>query len=100
MIPNTSAKTWLLKGKLIDDSKIHDYVIFVDNKKIFYAPNPTNSSSIPFSVNIPLEDGNNTVTIAARDELDLLNRKTIVIRRTSKNEPATIVELDQVKNKD
>jgi carboxyl-terminal processing protease len=78
----TSKPTVSLTGLLEDTDSIRDYYIFVGGKKVAYTPNPGGSSVMRLSADLSLEDGNNTVAIAARDRYDLTGRKIIVIRRT------------------
>lgn len=80
----TSEPTITLTGILEDTDSIRDYYIFVGGKKVAYTPNPGGSSVMRLNANLPLEDGNNTVAIAARDRYDLTGRKVIVIRRTDR----------------
>lgn len=77
---DTSAE---ISGTIRDTDPIRDYFLFVGEKKIAYVPNPKETSEMPFSATVPLEPGNNQITIGARDELDLMGRKIVVIDRTS-----------------
>lgn len=78
----TDAPEMTLSGTIKDTDAIRDYYIFVGNKKVAYAPNADGSALMPLNAKLPLEEGNNTVAIAARDRYDLTGRKIIVIRRT------------------
>lgn len=72
-----------IKGTIRDTDRVRDYFIFVGEKKVAYVPNPNEATSLDFEVAIPLEPGNNNIAIGARDELDLMGRKLLVINRTS-----------------
>ena len=80
---STQSPSWNLKAIITDDQQVHDVVVFVGEKKIYYATNPQQSSTMPLNISIPLEEGSNTIVIASRDDLNLMQRKTVVIRRLS-----------------
>ena len=73
----------VVSGVVRDTDRVRDYFVFVGDKKIAYVPNAGDATSLEFSVEVPLEPGNNTVVIGARDEIDLMSRKVIVINRTT-----------------
>lgn len=77
---DTSVK---IHGTIKDTDKIRDYFVFVGDKKIAYAPNITDDTSLEFDVTAELEPGPNQITVGARDALDLLGRKVVVVDRTS-----------------
>ncbi|PIR26856.1 MAG: hypothetical protein COX62_00505 [Deltaproteobacteria bacterium CG_4_10_14_0_2_um_filter_43_8] len=78
---NVGAK-WQLEGVIKDDKNIKDYFVFVQEKKMAYFPAEKLTKELPFSLSLPLEKGNNKITIGARDYDDLVSRETIVIRRS------------------
>ncbi|HPQ80851.1 MAG TPA: MXAN_5808 family serine peptidase [bacterium] len=79
----TAGKTVSIKGRIRDDDRVRDYFVFVGDKKIAYVPNAGEATELEFSVELPLEPGSNAVVIGARDETDLMSRKTFLINRTS-----------------
>ncbi|MBT3182386.1 MAG: PDZ domain-containing protein [Deltaproteobacteria bacterium] len=70
-----------VSGTIIDNDKIRDYFIFVDEKKIDYKTNPKGSSSMNFNMTIPLKPGSNSIIIGSRDEEKITGTKTLVIER-------------------
>lgn len=80
---STAETTAVIKGTIADTDRVRDYFVFAGEKKIAYVPNAGDSTTMDFAVTVPLEPGNTTVVIGARDETDLMTRKIVVIRRTS-----------------
>lgn len=78
----TIGAKWQLEGVIKDDKKIKDYFVFVQEKKLAYIPAQKVTKELPFSLSLPLEKGNNKITIGARDYDDLVSRETIVVRRS------------------
>lgn len=82
--PTSTAKERIeINGKIDDTDAIKDYFVFAGKNKIVYAPNPKQTPEMEFAFSVPLEPGTNRIIIGARDQLDLLGRKIIVIERTS-----------------
>lgn len=80
---STAATGTTISGTIRDTDRVRDYFVFVDEKKVAYIPNVKNTNSMPFHLIVPLEPGNNQITIAARDGEDITGRKIIVVERTS-----------------
>lgn len=72
-----------VSGTIVDTDEVKDCFLFVGEKKVAYLPNPDGSSSMPFSVVVPLEPGTNHIVIGARDSEDLMARRVAVVERTS-----------------
>lgn len=72
-----------LEGAIQDDQRVKDLFIFVGDEKVYYQANAKESNTITLDTEIPLKVGNNLVTIAARDNNDLLSRYTLFILRTT-----------------
>lgn len=64
-----------------DDDQVKDVFIFVGNQKVFYQSNPQQVNALDIAAMLPLKAGNNIVTIAARDNHDLVTRLTYNIFR-------------------
>lgn len=77
----TLADSHPVKGAITDDHAVKDFFIFVGNQKVFYQSNSTANPTVPLATTIPLEPGDNIVTVAARDDLDLLSRTVFHIYR-------------------
>ena len=72
----------------MDDQRVKDYFIFVGDEKVFYQVNAKETGSVPLDADIPLKLGGNIVTIAARDNNNLLSRRTLFILRTGEGNTA------------
>lgn len=72
---------YTLKGELTDDIAIKDYYVFVDEKKVVYRSNPGETNKVDLNDTIDLKEGNNNVTIIARDNNNLAAEKTFVIQK-------------------
>ena len=80
---STAADKIDIKGMIRDNESVHDYFVFVGDKKITYVSNPDQSKEVPFNVTLPLKPGENLVVIAARDDDKLMGRTLIAVQRTS-----------------
>ncbi len=80
--PVTLALETLAHGKANDDARIRDLCIFVGARKVLYQSNPgTDTKSLEFSTEVPLEPGINYVSVFARENQDVVTRQTFVVRR-------------------
>ncbi len=77
----TSSSIYQLKGTITDNDPVKDYYLFVGDKKVAYTPNAQATNEMPLDAKIQLKEGNNVVSIAARDGADLTGREVIVIDR-------------------
>ncbi len=81
--PTSTAKsTVILTGKIKDTDPIHDFYLFVGDKKVAYTNNAEPLVEMPFKVAVPLEEGVNRIAIGARDAQSIYNLKYLVIERT------------------
>jgi carboxyl-terminal processing protease len=89
-----------LSGTVRDDIKVKHVYVLVNDDKVFYKSNKgilePEETQLPFSCNIPLEEGPNTISIIARDEQDLLSSKSFVITRTHSLEKSLSHNQNQV----
>lgn len=78
-----------LNGSIKGDSIVKDMYILVNQKKVHYTHFDAKqvSSSIPFESELPLEIGENQITIVARDNSDLLGRKSYMVFRPEPKKP-------------
>jgi carboxyl-terminal processing protease len=76
-----------IKGTAADADKILDGYVFVGNRKVFYRSNRNGSDPkrMTFDATVPLRPGVNVVTLVARENVDTVGRKTIIIRRDGPN---------------
>ena len=66
----------------MDQSKLRDLYVFVNDQKVFFhTTGDKPEEKIAFTTDFPLKPGNNTVTVVAREDDELIGRKTLVIRR-------------------
>jgi carboxyl-terminal processing protease len=83
----TSDKVYHVRGAIVDDHALTDLFVFVDDKKVFYRSlqqlkvGADGLLRVPLDVALPLKDGANTVTVVARENQDVLVRKTIGVFR-------------------
>lgn len=81
-VPNaTNASEQLLQGTITDDTQVKDVLVFLGDQKVFYRASAKNTGSMPLQTALPLKVGTNIVTIAARDNNDLMSRRTFTIFR-------------------
>ena len=77
----TKSGNFTLKGQIVDDVVVKDYYIFLDEEKIYYESNPHETNTMKINASVELKDGNNTLTILARDNNKLTTRETFVIQK-------------------
>jgi carboxyl-terminal processing protease len=76
-----------IKGTAQDADKILDGYVFVGNKKVFYRSNrgSADPQHMTFDTSVPLRPGVNVITLVARENVDTVGRRTIIIRRDGPN---------------
>jgi carboxyl-terminal processing protease len=77
----TDSERFLLSGVVENESLLDVYVLVNDQKVFFQGRNAGEEGKIKFTTEFPLREGNNLVTVVARESQDFSGRKTIVIRR-------------------
>ncbi len=78
----TDAERFKLSGVASDDRQVRDVYVFLNNQKIFFrAHNGEGDPTLPFSTEVPLDEGPNTVVVFARENDDLISRRTLSIYR-------------------
>jgi carboxyl-terminal processing protease len=72
-----------IKGTAVDNDRILDGYIFVGNKKVFYSSNRKgpDPKHLAFDTPVPLRPGVNVITVVAREDVDTVGRKTLIVRR-------------------
>ncbi|MBI4238524.1 MAG: PDZ domain-containing protein [Deltaproteobacteria bacterium] len=78
---STTAAEQGLQGRVTDDQRVKDVFVFVGEEKVYYQANPQQTNVLDMLAKLPLKTGNNIVTIAARDEHNLMARRTWTIYR-------------------
>jgi len=78
---STKEQIFKLKGRITDDQDVKDYYIFLGEDKIAYESNPRSENEFVFATDIPLKEGNNQITIIARDNLNMSTRESFTIER-------------------
>ena len=67
---------------MVTDAQLLDVYVLVNDQKVFFKSQPgSEDPKLKFTTEFPLKEGNNYVTIVARESADYAGRKTIVIRR-------------------
>jgi carboxyl-terminal processing protease len=71
-------------------AKLRDVFVFVNEQKVFFKVQPDNATTprMEFSTDVPLQPGNNTVTVFAREDEDFQSRRSIVVYRRPASEIA------------
>jgi carboxyl-terminal processing protease len=70
-----------LSGVVTDRSLLDVFVLVNDQKVFFRGHSPDEGERLKFSTELSLKEGNNLVTVVARESQDFSSRKTLVIRR-------------------
>ena len=72
-----------VSGWAADDSLVRDLYIFVGSHKVFYKSNRNGSSpnKVSFDTSVSLRPGINYVTVVARENNEVMSRKTFIVRR-------------------
>ncbi len=61
---------------------IQDAYVFLGYRKIFYRPNPKKGgSTMKFSLDVPLNDGANLITVVARENEEISTRRIVIVRK-------------------
>lgn len=76
-----NAPKYNLKGEIIDNAAVKDYFIFVNDEKVWYASNPSESREIEFNTNLKLKEGENNVVIIARDNEKIPTTTSLAVQR-------------------
>ena len=77
----TDSERFVLSGVVENESLLDVYVLVNDQKVFFQGRNAGEEGRIKFTTEFPLKEGNNLVTVVARESQDFSGRKTVVIRR-------------------
>lgn len=81
-----------IKGTVRDNEAIHDYFVFVGDKKVAYVSNPDRTNEVPIDILLSLKPGENLVVVAARDADLLMGRMLLAVQRTSGKKEKTTTE--------
>jgi carboxyl-terminal processing protease len=66
----------------VHDSQLLDVFVLVNDQKVFFrGAGPEDGGKVKFSTEFSLKEGNNLVTVVARESQDFATRKSVVIRR-------------------
>jgi carboxyl-terminal processing protease len=83
----TSSDKVHLRGLANDGDRVSDLYVFVGSKKIFYASNKSSATptQLPFDLDVTLRPGINYVSVWARENPDVVQRRVFAIRRDGPN---------------
>ncbi len=70
-----------LSATITDPSLLDTFVMVNDQKVFFRVREADDGEKVKFSTDFALKEGNNLVTVIARDSQDFATRKTVVVRR-------------------
>ncbi|MDX2014846.1 MAG: MXAN_5808 family serine peptidase [Myxococcaceae bacterium] len=69
-------------SSVVTDPTLLDVFVLVNDQKVFFkGRTPDDGDKLKFTTEFPLKEGNNFVTVIARETQDFATRKTVVIRR-------------------
>ncbi|MCC6335479.1 MAG: PDZ domain-containing protein [Myxococcales bacterium] len=69
-------------SSVVADPKLLDLFVLVNDQKVFFkGKGEEDGDKVKFTTEFPLKEGNNLVTVIARQTQDFSTRKTIVVRR-------------------
>jgi carboxyl-terminal processing protease len=67
---------------VVTDAQLIDAFVLVNDQKVFFkARGPQDAEAMKFTAELPLKEGNNLVTVVARESQDFAARKTVLVRR-------------------
>ncbi len=69
-------------SSVVSDPQLLDVFVLVNDQKVFFkGASPDDNGKVKFSTEFSLKEGNNLVTVVARETQDFASRKSVVIRR-------------------
>ncbi|MEW6430543.1 MAG: MXAN_5808 family serine peptidase [Myxococcota bacterium] len=77
----TESDRFTLSGVVADPQLLDLFVLVNDQKVFFKGRSAEDGDKVKFTTEFPLKEGNNLVTVVARESQDFATRKTLVIRR-------------------
>ncbi len=69
-----------------DDGVVKEVYAYLDGKKIFYRENTDDAKKMKSLITVELKEGSNFLTIAARDNQEMVNRSNFIIYRAKSGE--------------
>ena len=71
---------------IVADPQLQDLFVLVNDQKVYFkGKGAEDGDKVKFTTEFPLKEGNNLVTVVARETQDFATRKTIVIHRRASN---------------
>ncbi len=77
----TDSDRFTLSAVVTSQVLLDAYVLVNDQKVFFRASSPEDEGKMKFTTDFALKEGNNYVTVFARESADFLARKTVLVRR-------------------
>src|SRR5205823_12486205 len=77
----TDSDRFTLSAVITSPVLLDAYVLVNDQKVFFRAAGPEDEGKMRFTTDFSLKEGNNYVTVFARESQDFLGRKTVLVRR-------------------
>ena len=79
----TTADRLPIRAIVRDDTQVRDAYVFVGTRKVFYISNrdATDPREVRFDTEVPLRPGVNVVLVVARENDEVLSRRTFIVRR-------------------
>jgi carboxyl-terminal processing protease len=87
--PVVESDTWKLTGtasvppNVDPEGRLRDVFVFVNDQKVFFkvVPEAANAQKVDFATDLPLQPGQNVVTVFAREDEEFQTRRSLVIFR-------------------
>jgi carboxyl-terminal processing protease len=79
----TTSESLPIRAVVTDDALVRDAYIYVGTRKVFYVSNRDSQTprEVRFDSQVPLRPGINVVVIVARENDEVLSRRTFIVRR-------------------
>jgi carboxyl-terminal processing protease len=78
----TNAERLTLEIRATDDDVVRDFYAYLGDKKILYERNREEAATFHVRLAVPLEEGSNRLTLAARDQNEIQSTRTFFVYRT------------------
>ena len=76
---NSNKNPFIIQGEVKDDQGVKDIYIYREEEKVFYEANSKDLQTFPFQVPLTLKEGNNILSVTARDKTNLVSRQFLVV---------------------
>ncbi|MFA6032321.1 MAG: hypothetical protein WC889_05430 [Myxococcota bacterium] len=88
-LPNTAminSPKVRMDGTVLSPDGFKDFYVKVNDKKVYFKAAPPGATSMPFSVELPLNDGINSIFLVGRKDDDLMSLQRFILTRPAGKE--------------